>query len=188
MPVTPLHIGGQSEKDLLTISEHARGVEDAYARLFAIKESVISPIALRREIADALPPGVARALLRLRQLIGLRAYVEHSKVSIPEAIESLSVGLKQKGWSPEVYQKWERISSIFGKILALDNIGTTAKALELSSDFEHVLLSTNILTDIRPVFSMDRTKIIGGIICSRLRLKYEDEDEDRSLSVCPETS
>jgi hypothetical protein len=36
---------------------------------------------------------------------------------------------------------------------------------------------------VRPVYSPDRDKIIGGIICNKLRIDYEDEDRVKSLSI-----
>ncbi len=86
-------------------------------------------------------------------------------------------------WPDNTYEKWKTIAPIFEKLLSLDNVATTAKALELSYDFEHTITGAKILTDIRPVYSAPRDEIIGGIICSRLRVKYIDEDGSKSLSL-----
>jgi hypothetical protein len=91
--------------------------------------------------------------------------------------------LGEKNWSEDTFKKWERITPVIEKLLALDNLITTAKAFELSFDFEHILSSIKILTDVRPVYSPDRDKIIGGIICNKLRIHYEDEDRVKSLSI-----
>jgi hypothetical protein len=182
MPFSSLLVTDQSSKDLLTISEQAEGrLEEACARLSTFNDNVISPVTLREQITQVLSPGVARSLIR--QLLGLRLFIDSEKISPAEAIEALSVGLKQKGWSDDAYNKWERIALTFAKLVALENIGTTAKALDLSLDFEHRLDDVNILTDIRPVYSVNRDKIVGGIICSRLRLRYDDEDGSKSISI-----
>jgi hypothetical protein len=182
MPLAPLSISAQSERDLLTICEQPEErLQEAYSRLAAAKNAVISPKVLRKDLEQPLAPGVVRALVQ--QLVWLRSYMDYSKNTASEAVEALSLGTKEKKWPDETRKKWERTVPIIEKFLVLDNIGTTTKALELAADFEHILSSVNILTDIRPVFSTSRDKIIGGIVCNRMRLKYFDEEGRKSLSV-----
>lgn len=182
MPITPLRITPRSEQDLLTLCEQPeQQLKDAYSRLAAEKDAIISPKVLRANLEQTLAAGVVRILIR--QLIGLRSYVDQNQKTVAEALGALLLGIKEKKWPEETYKKWEGIAPIFESFLALDNIVTTAKALELSFDFEHTLRDVKILTDIRPVYSPVRDKIIGGIICNRLRLIYHDEDGSKSLSV-----
>jgi len=182
MPLTPLRISRQSELDLQTVSEQPpERLRDAYSRLAASKDHIISPKAVRGILEQSLAPDVVSVLMR--QLIGLRAYIDQYRASVPDAMAALSLGIEEKKWTEERYRNWNSISSIFEQFLSLDNIVTTAKALELSFDFEHTLTDVKILTDIRPVYSPDRDKIIGGIICNRLRFKYRDEDGDKSISL-----
>jgi hypothetical protein len=182
MPLTPLQINTQSERDLLTICEQPEEyLEDAYLRLAASKEPVISPKALRTSLEQPLASGVVRALVQ--QLVWLRSYIDYSNTTASEAVGALSLGIKNQKWPEGTYKKWDRIAPIIEKFLSLDNIVITAKALELAADFEHILSSVNILTDIRPVFSVNRDKIVGGIVCSRMRLKFFDEEGRKSLSV-----
>jgi hypothetical protein len=182
MPLAPPSLNPQTEQDLLTISgqseEHLR---DAYSRVAGIANAVIWPKELRDAIEQPLAPGVARALIRL--LVWMRSFVDYSKSTPSEAIGALSLAIKNKQWSEDSYKNWERIAPLIEKFLSLDHIITTTKALELSSDFEHVLSSINVITDIRPVFSVNRDEIIGGIICSRIRLRYNDEDGSKGLSI-----
>jgi hypothetical protein len=182
MPLTPLSITPQSEQALLTICEQAQGhLEEAYSRLATHKDNIISPKVLRAALEQPLAPGVARALIQ--QLVGLRSYIDSSHATVSEAVGSLTLGIKEKKWPDDTNKKWENVAPIFEKFLALDNIVTTTKAILLSFDFEHILSSVNILTDIRPVYSVNRDKIIGGIICNRIRLKFQDEDGSKSLSI-----
>ncbi len=182
MPLTPLSIAPPSEQALLTICEQPPAhLEDAYSRLAAHKDNIISPKSLRAALGQSLAPGVIRALLQ--QLVALRSYVDSSHRTVSDAVGSLSLGIQEKRWPEETKKKWENIAPIVEKFLALDNIITTTKAVLLSFEFEHILSSVNILTDIRPVYSANREKIIGGIICNRMRLKYQDEDGNKSLSI-----
>lgn len=182
MPLAPFPINKQAEQDLLTIAgqpeEHLR---DAYSRLAGVKGSVISPKELRTSLERPLAPGVVRALVA--QLVWLRSNIDYLKTTPSETVGALSLGIKEKKWPDDTYKRWERIAPLIEKFLSLDNVITTTKALELAADFEHVLNTVNIITDIRPVFSANRDRIVGGIVCSRLRLKYDDEDGQKALSI-----
>lgn len=182
MPITPLRVNDQSERDLLTICEQPEDrLQDAYSRLASSQEAVISPLALRAQMEQPLPRGVVRSLVQ--QLVWLRSYIDYSKSSIPDALSALTLGIKEKKWPEETYKKWENIVPLIEKFLSLENIVTTTKALELAADFEHILQTVNVITDIRPVFSANRDKIIGGIVCNRLRLKFYEENERKGLSI-----
>jgi hypothetical protein len=182
MPITPLRVTDQSEEDLRTISEQPLDrLEEAYSRVAAIRDHAISPKVLRTALEALLAPSIARALTQ--QLVALRSYVDDTQATPSEAIEALSLGLKQSKSADTFYQKWDQASKVFERFLSLDNIITIAKALELSLDFEHILIDTKILIDVRFVYSADRNKIIGGIVCNRLRIKFHDEDGHKSLSI-----
>jgi hypothetical protein len=182
MAITPLRITAQSDDDLRVLSQQpSEQIESAYARAAAVQDNIISPKALREAMEAVLSPHVVRPLIR--QLIALRAYADHAEVSPSEAVGALSLGLKQKNWPDDLSQKWEKLTKLFEQFLSLENIMTIAKALELSWDFEHILTNTKILTDVRLVYSASRDKVIGGIVCNRLRLKYHDEDADKSISI-----
>jgi hypothetical protein len=182
MPLTPLRINEESERELRTLTEQPPSqMELAFASADSIKTNLISPKALREALADFLPAPVVLALIH--QVIGLRSYIDDAQVTPAEAIEALSLGLKLKGWSDDLYSKWNNIAKVLERFLSLENIVTIAKALELSLDFEHILVDSKILTDVRMVYSANRDKIIGGIVCNRLRIKMHEEDAHKSLSI-----
>jgi hypothetical protein len=182
MPLAPLPLTPQAEQELLTIAgQSEERLREAYSRFAAITGAVISPKELRNAIGQSLAPGVVRILIR--QLVWLRSFTDYWKVAPSETVGALSLAIKNKEWPEDTYKNWERIAPTIEKFLSLDNIATTTKALELSSDFEHVLTAINIITDIRPVFSVNRDKIIGGIVLSRIRVKYNDEDGSKGLSI-----
>jgi hypothetical protein len=182
MPFAPLRISTQSEEDLRSLSEEPLdNIEAAYTFVASIPGHVISPKPLRDAIKAKLSPNATRALIR--QLIAVRSYIDHAHVAPSEAVEALTLGLKSKNWPNDLYPKWENFGKVLERFLSLENIITTAKALELALDFEHILTSSKIITDIRPVYSATRDKIIGGIVCNRLRLRFHDEDNDKSISL-----
>ncbi len=182
MPLTPLQISAQSEQELLTICEQPlESLEEAYSRLRRAEDYIISPKALRSALEHPLVPGVA--LVLAKQLVALQSYVQESGKTPAEIIGSLSLGIERKTWPEPTKKKWRDIAPLFEKFLAVSHIIVTTKALELSFDFEHLLTSINILTDIRPVYSATRNEIAGGIICNRLRIKFQDQGSFQSLSL-----
>jgi len=155
MPLSPIHINARAEQDLLTIvGQREEHLQEAFSRLAAVKGAVISPKELRTSLEQPLASGVVRALVE--QLLWLRSYADYSKTTPSETIGSLSLGIKDKNWPEDTYKKWERIAPLIERFLSLDNVVTTTKALELSSDFEHVLAAINIVTDIRSDFGYFR--------------------------------
>lgn len=182
MPPSPLRVSDLSEQDLSALCEQpVDKLEEAYSRLAAIKQHIVSPKALRATLNSSLPAGVSLSLSR--QLISLQTYVSQSQKDPVDVIFSLTLGLEKKGWGEEVMAKWRSISSILQKFLLLDHISVVSKALSLSFDFEHILSDANIFTDIRPVYTAKRDEIAGAIICNRLRIRYQDEDGSKSLSI-----
>jgi hypothetical protein len=165
----------------MLVEQPLNHLETAFDRAASVKENMISPKGLRAAMEDVLPSEIVRALIH--QVIGLRSYIDEAQVAPAEAMEALSLGLKRQKWPEDLYSKWEEVAKILERFLLLENVVTIAKALELSLDFEHILIDSKILTDIRLVYSANRDKIIGGIVCNRLRIKFHDEDAHKSLSI-----
>lgn len=64
----------------------------------------------------------------------------------------------------------------FLKMLESKSVRLVAKALNLSVDFSEVLVSANIVTDIRPVFDIGRASVVGGIVAHTFRVHYISGD------------
>ena len=60
---------------------------------------------------------------------------------------------------------------------------TTAKALDLSYDYANLLQTTRIVTDIRPIFDNDVTKIDAAVVSFTLRLSYDNTEGNHGLSI-----
>jgi hypothetical protein len=65
-------------------------------------------------------------------------------------------------------------------LLCSPSIRFTAKALELSVDYENVFSDCRILTDVRPVFPDDLEDMAAAVIVDNLRISYFDRDGDLS--------
>lgn len=187
MAVIPLAVGERSGRDLERICEiPPESIKAAVTTLASRKRPIISPNALRRALepaVGAVGDDVARVLVR--HLISLRLLNARRGRKIDDIVESLTLGLKKKWDKDETdkFHRWLNIKADFTELLGNNHILTTTKAFDLSSDFERILESARIISDIRPVFNDDRTEIIGTIICSTLRLAYTDGDNDKSITI-----
>ncbi len=69
---------------------------------------------------------------------------------------------------------------VFLDLLRLDSVRLVAKTLHLSTDYTDILIRSNLVTDIRPVFSSTRDTIFGAVVTQSLRLHYLSSDGSRS--------
>jgi hypothetical protein len=184
MAATPLAVSEQSGLDLERISEISPETITAALRVLETRERpIISPNTLRSVLAPTVGADVAGILVR--QLLSLGLLSTRKGQDIDEIVESLTLGLRKKWDSDrkEYLAKWSKLKSKFAELLRSHHVLCAAKAFDLSYDFEHILHSARIITDIRPVFNIEKTEIIGTIICNRLRLVYHDNDAQKSISI-----
>jgi hypothetical protein len=93
MALTSLRITPRQEQSLRTLCEQSpEYLEDAYTRLAMHKEHIVSPKVLRAALEQPLVPGLAQILVQ--QLIALRSYIDHSHISVSEAVGRLSLRLR----------------------------------------------------------------------------------------------
>ena len=71
----------------------------------------------------------------------------------------------------------------FKDLLSLDNVKIVAKALDLHYDYANLFQSARVVTDIRPLFDDDGTKIKAAVVSFTLRLYFDNREGDHSLSL-----
>jgi hypothetical protein len=71
------------------------------------------------------------------------------------------------------------------KILAIDgSISISSKAITLLQEYEHILSSSRIVTDVRPIFKPETKKeIAGALIVHTLKIAYQDAGDLREFYV-----
>jgi hypothetical protein len=137
---------------------------------------------VRRVIAEILPEEQAKVEALTRQLLALAGLQYRSDVPHDELNEALRNSLDGK-LDPTELEGWDRISPLFNEILASPAIRTTVKSLELLYDYANFVQSSNVITDVRPVFDDEAEHVIGAIISFTLRLSYQNGNSVHSLSV-----
>jgi hypothetical protein len=83
--------------------------------------------------------------------------------------------------------------SLFADLLEVPALATTAKAVELLTDHEHVFGGVRFLTDMRPVFADDapdrvnapdiRDEPVGAVVVTTMRIDYSVNGDFRSFYV-----
>lgn len=115
-----------------------------------------------------------------------------SEVSIPDFVKDIWQAI-DRGTDRHLAlsgEQRERATERLVKVLSLDSLNIGSKALDLSHEYEHVLCSLRIVTDMRPVWSGSE---IGGpprgaVIVHTLKIIYHQESELKEFFVALDTS
>lgn len=100
----------------------------------------------------------------------------------PEATLA-NVGAQVKTALPSLAEGWEPREAIFKAILGSRSVRTSAKAIQVSYDFERVFLEGRFITSIRPIFDDPRETILGAAVVQTLRIDYSSAGgEQASIS------
>ncbi|MGR3792355.1 hypothetical protein [Vannielia sp. SX4] len=113
---------------------------------------------------------VSRALCS--QLVSLATFRRTEKVSEAEVIDGLIEGIAHAELPEAVHEWFVSCRDDLIQLLQCPSIKLPAKALQLSTDYEKVFESGNVVTDVRPVFDDDREAMMGAIIGQVLRIHY----------------
>lgn len=71
-----------------------------------------------------------------------------------------------------------RLQDLLEKLLKVPSISLAAKATNILFENERSLMSSRILTDVRPVFDIDMNDIGGGLVIHTLKLEYFADNVD----------
>jgi hypothetical protein len=84
--------------------------------------------------------------------------------------------------SPKWFSAWEKCTPVVVQLLEPDHpLGTLEKGLYLAYEYQNVATKLQLLTDVRPVFSDDATRIERHVLSYLLRLEYHDGSHLHSL-------
>lgn len=106
----------------------------------------------------------------------LRSLMEERTASAKEILSMLREGFKDYGWQAEQLALLDLRSSIIERVLSSDRMYFSLKYMELYSEGEKSLNRVKIYTDIKPLFSKEREKIIALLSFSKLKLEFFDDN------------
>lgn len=117
-------------------------------------------------------------------VFGLSSLSNRSIEKIPEIVHGVSKTIASLYSDEDRFRNWSDCVQSLISLLQTQSVFLAAKATDISYDFERVLTSSRILTSIRPVFDVDRTRIVGSTIVQTLRLEYiSAEGGSSNLSI-----
>ena len=181
--------------------------EEAYSELAALVSNLEKLPALA-EVASVLGPSLSRRALG-------KAIADRTGISAPDAevivngllnllhlcdeigrppaevISLVTTALEKyasEDWRSKYMDAWRLADTAL--VAALNPDGPLAilyKTLQLTIAHQSVLQSAQILTDIRPVFNSDASKILRAVVTHMLVVTYRDSDESRTAYYALDT-
>ncbi len=163
--------------------------DDQFANLSAAFEAA-SPFTGSAELTEQVAgrSGLDEAVVRDVVLISLSLYSQlkfhgWTKSDIATGV-SKSDDLPGLDEASDVDEVQARLASRIEHLLSFESIVTTARALDLLTENEHLFHSARVLTDIRPVFGEDPAQPPkGALVTETLKLEYFDEGTIQSTFI-----
>lgn len=110
------------------------------------------------------------------QLVAMATIRRIEAKEISEVYDNIVRTMLINGLSEDQQAWYKKIRNSFLDLLGLESVRLVAKTLHLSTDYSDVMLSSNVITDIRPVFDNDRSEVLGGVVTQTLRIHYVGGD------------
>jgi hypothetical protein len=141
---------------------------------------------LHREITDVL--GADRAEIAddvMRPLLGLQSLIRQNRIPPDEAVKGVRKALESHSpkWDDRQFERWNHVEPVFQRMISAPAVRRVSVTLDLMYEYENLLQSARVVTDIRPVFNDEATVIEGAVISHTLRIRYDSAEGDHSLSL-----
>jgi hypothetical protein len=181
MARSQIRLNAQQVNDFAVISAISPDqLQSALSALNDLRVPLVRISDLREILARVVGEDNARAMVR--QLIGF-AIGARREAFPPDVMDALTDALKVRDWSPDKRQAWDSIRPILWSLLSHSHIQYAAKAFDLAFDYTNLLSEARIITDLRPVYDEDHTKLIGAVVRHVMRLTYYSVDGQTSLTI-----
>ena len=176
----------QMLEDIQVLADNADRLSDI---VNATDSSAASPHGFAYKVAETLelPKSVVNSVL-----IGLwrtKQYQTSLGVGPQEAVERIGNLLETKAsgeWKKKYYDAWKKCSRQLGDLLqAVDDdhpLLISMKAQELAYTHENLLVSSRLITDIRPVFDSSGEDLRELVVTHTLFLRYSDAKQDSCVA------
>jgi hypothetical protein len=153
-------------------------------RIDRMEHPPLAPADLQTVIREVVTKQGAADIL-LRQALSLASLRRRRELDADEVVAGIRQGLRNAATSSDdaTLERWSAIEPSFLRLISSAKVETTAKVLDLSYDYANLLQTTRIVTDIRPVFDDEVTRIDGAVVSFTLRLNYDNIEGSHSLSI-----
>lgn len=187
MPIQLL-LGESQLRDLQLIRDIGEEkLKKAVTALEEFKPSSLSPKCLQEELYTVFPGEKETSISFLRILISFYNILRQRQIGIDALLEGIFYSInnapKNFRWDENGLRKWKETEKFLKKLLSISAVWNIVKALDLSYEYENLLQSARIITDIRPIFDIVADKIEGTVITHTLRLEFDSREKEASLSI-----
>ena len=160
-------------------------IQTIVEKLSSITPPLLRPSELRQILGELLPSDPEAIDVLVGQVISLYTLKRGRGLTTEQLLEGLRYGINRSdaGWAPTDISRWEEIEPQFGDLLSIWAVTTIVKAMDLSFDYVNLLQNSKIVTDVRPIFNEEATKIEGAIVSFTLRLYYDSIAGSQSMSI-----
>jgi hypothetical protein len=175
--------------------------ESGLAELLTLPDEIISeiiqaiehaPLVSRHgDLVEAVSKGVKNSPKEtLDQIISVLTSLSlirsNANLSIKKIATDVTESMQKS--SSDVLQSteegYERFKLRLEKLLSSKALYITAKAKEISQEYEHTFCSARVLTDLRPIFSEEVGETpIAGVVIHNLKLVHHSEEEHKEFYV-----
>lgn len=134
---------------------------------------------LHHEISQVLGDRPNAANRILRTLLALQPILRHRRLTADELITVIRQCLEvsEPRWEAAELERWRAVERSFKLLLLAPMVRLVSATLDLMCEYQNLLQSTRIITDIRPVFSEEANPLeglgaLGGFEGDRLPLSW----------------
>jgi len=154
-------------------------------RINSLEPVPLAPSELQEAILEVIKGNEEAVNSTLRQALSLASLQRRRKLDPETILDGIWKGLQSASvpWDGTALAKWEALEPTFQQLISSKNVEVAAKALDLSYDYANLLQTTRIVTDVRPVFDNEVTKIEGAVVSFTLRLTYDNAEGSHNLSI-----
>jgi hypothetical protein len=187
MPIPRITLNTPQRNDLAIACEAGRDGLERVARKLentarTIRRATVDLI-IKSELGDKNGEVVSRLLF------GLAGPLRREIGTVEEMLDGIDQAIEVYFKHDTRFDNWTACKPVLLRLLKSPSVALSAKALDISYDFERVYTSSRFLTNVRPVYTEKHDAIIGATIVHTLRLDYISANgEENSISLAIDQS
>jgi hypothetical protein len=186
-----LRLHPSQQADLAEIRDTSPELLRAIAERFrATTPRPMRPKEMHREITQVLGDKPEAASRIIRPLLSLQAIIRQRGLTADEVVDAVRHALEGSDprWEAGELERWRSVESLFKQLLISPVVRLVSTTLDLMYEYENLLQSARVVTDIRPVFSENASRIDGSVVSHTLRIRYDSTEGDHSISIAMDES
>jgi len=145
----------------------------------------VSPSELGEVIKGALSEENSKySELIAEHLIGVHNFVNKNRVTPVELLDTCKEDIEseESEWTEDEIKNWQSLYPELLKLYSNENILISTKSMDLVFDHTNLFESSNIITDIRPVYNYAEDKILSAVVAHVLRIDYLVRNDKKKIS------